>query len=108
MGDDFVRGIGIDLKGLAESAHRREGVAGTHLAGHDGLLSGIRGLLVKRDAGLKDQAERDHKCIITDSTVKCKEKFGRASWLAGLRRVEMSLDAADMSVRATVRGGQMK
>src|SRR5258708_20785877 len=73
VGDHLVRGVGIDLEGGAESAHRWKGVARPQLAGDDCLLGGVDDLLVERNSRLEREAERDHRCIITASTAKSRE-----------------------------------
>jgi hypothetical protein len=45
------------------------------LSGNDCLLGRIHDLLVDRDAGLECQAEWDHMCTMTDSTLKKKNSF---------------------------------
>ena len=46
LGDYFVGGVGVDLKRLAQRAHRGKGIARAHLARYHGLLGGIGGLFV--------------------------------------------------------------
>ena len=79
MRDRFVRGVGVDLKRGAERAHGGEGIAGSHLAGDNGLAGGIDHLFIQRHAGLEGQAERYHTCTITDSTVEVKTQRTRLS-----------------------------
>ena len=68
----FMRRVGVDLQFPAKSTDRGKGVAGPHLARDHRLLGGIDHLLINRDAGLKCEAERDHRCTITRSTPSCK------------------------------------
>src|ERR1019366_154914 len=69
MGDDFVRGVGVDLERGAQGAHGRERVTRTQLTGYQGLLSGIYDLFVQRTSRPKRHPEGYHGCIITRSTV---------------------------------------
>ena len=45
--NNFVRRVGVDLEGFAQSANRREGVAGAHLPRDDGLFRGVDHLFVE-------------------------------------------------------------
>jgi len=66
--------VGIDLQFLAERADAGKRVSRTKLAGDDSLGGSVDNLLGESDAGLEDQAEWDHKCIITASTARMQEK----------------------------------
>ena len=61
IGDDFLRGVGIDLQLLAEAAHGGEIVTGTDGPGDDRLLHRINHLLVSGRPGLELYAERQHE-----------------------------------------------
>src|ERR1017187_8235981 len=76
--DHLVGGVGIDFEFLTEGADAGERVSGTKLAGDEGLGGRVDNLLGESDAGLKDQAERDQKCIITDSTARMSS--GKVHW----------------------------
>jgi hypothetical protein len=74
-GDDLGGGVGVDVGFAAEGADGGEGVAGTKLAGDDGALGGVDDLLGDGEAGLELDAEGDHVCTITDSTVWRQAEF---------------------------------
>ena len=67
--DDLVGGVGIDLELAAQSADGGEGIARKELAGDHRLLRGVDNLLEERDAGPEVDAEGNHNCTITHSTV---------------------------------------
>jgi len=73
--DDLVGGIGIDLEFAAEGTNRGEWVAGKKLTRDHRLLRRIDDLLEERDAGPEMDAERNHDCTITHSTVVREELF---------------------------------
>ena len=68
VGDDLVRRVGIDAKFSGERAHRRKGLARTHLPGDDRPLGGVDDLVRDGQAGLNRDEERCHVCISTTST----------------------------------------
>lgn len=74
MRDDFGRSVGIDFQIFAERADRGEGVTWTELPGDHGAFCRIDNLLEERDAGAKLDAEWNHMCTMTDSTVDVKKK----------------------------------
>ena len=69
---NFVRRVGINLQGFAQSADRGERVARPHLARDHGLFRGVDYLFVERNARLEREAERDHRCTITDNTAQSR------------------------------------
>jgi len=69
VSDDLVGGVGIDFEFLAERAHGRKGIAGAELAADHGFFGCVDDLLEERDAGAVWNAEGDHVCTITRSTV---------------------------------------
>jgi hypothetical protein len=71
--DDYLVGrVWIDFQGFAEFANRRKRITWTHLAGDHGFFGGVDDLLVEGEAGFERDAEGDHLCIMTASTVKGK------------------------------------
>jgi hypothetical protein len=84
VGDDLVRGVGVDLELLGQGADGGEGIAGAQLAGDHRLLGGVDDLLEERDAGAELDAKRDHVCTITDSTAIAQGIFA-ISWLANVQ-----------------------
>jgi hypothetical protein len=80
MGNDLVRCIGIDLEFFAQGADGGERVTGAQLAGDHGFFRRVDDLLEERDAGAEVDAERNHMCTMTVSTLNCKKKI-LESWL---------------------------
>src|SRR5947209_6640901 len=79
-------GIWVDLKFLAEDAHRRERVLGAQLARDDRFFGGVNDLLIQRYARAKMDSERDHsRVLITHSTAWLVSLFLPATSLPVLR-----------------------
>ena len=66
--------LGLIFSAVRERPHRRKGIAGPELSGNQGLFSGIDHLLVERGARPEGHPERNHRCIMTGSTVGVKRK----------------------------------
>ncbi len=72
---DLVGGVGVDLELAAEGADGGKWVAGEELSGDHRLLRGVDDLLKERNAGPEVDAEGNHSCTITHSTLYWEDLF---------------------------------
>ena len=77
--DGLLRGVGVDAQRLAERADRRKGVAGLQVAADHRARDRRHELLVDGHAGHEVDAERQHKCISTTSTLDGVKTASRES-----------------------------
>jgi len=73
--NDFGGGVGIDVGFAAERANGGKWVSGPQLTGDDGTLGGVNNLVRDGNARAKLDAERNHVCTITASTLAPQVKY---------------------------------